>query len=40
MRVVVVLLDITAKNWSAAIYQASSLRELLAQFAQRGWRFQ
>jgi hypothetical protein len=35
-----VLLDISAENWSAAIHQASSLTELLAQLPQRGWLFQ
>ena len=35
-----VLLDITAEDWSAAIYQASSLTSLLDQLPDSGWRFQ
>jgi hypothetical protein len=35
-----VLLDITAGDWSDAIYQASSLTELLAQLPERGWAFE
>jgi len=34
-----VLLEIAAENWSAAIHQASSLTVLLAQLPQRGWLF-
>jgi|SRR5262245_21433764 len=34
-----VLLDITAENWSAALHQASSLTALLAQLPRRGWLF-
>jgi hypothetical protein len=35
-----VLLDIAAENWSAAIHQASSLTALLAQLPQCGWLFE
>jgi hypothetical protein len=35
-----VLLDITAGDWSDAIYQAPSLTEFLAQFPGRGWVFE
>ena len=35
-----VLLDITAEGWPAALYQAPSLTALLEQFPQRGWSFQ
>jgi hypothetical protein len=35
-----VLLDITAEDWSAAIHQASSLTALLAQLPDRGWIFE
>jgi len=35
-----VLLDITAGEWSDAIHQASSLTELLAQFPEKGWLFE
>jgi hypothetical protein len=35
-----VLLDVTAENWSAAIYQASSLTALLTQLPEQGWLFQ
>jgi hypothetical protein len=34
-----VLLDITAEGWPAALYQAPSLTALLEQFPQRGWSF-
>jgi hypothetical protein len=34
-----VLLDITAEDWSAALYQAPSLTALLAQLPERGWLF-
>jgi hypothetical protein len=34
-----VLLDITAEDWSDAVYQASSLTALLAQLPERGWFF-
>jgi hypothetical protein len=34
-----VLLDITAQDWSEAVYQASSLTALLAQLPERGWLF-
>jgi hypothetical protein len=34
-----VLLDITAQDWSDAVYQASSLTALLAQPPERGWLF-
>jgi hypothetical protein len=34
-----VLLDITAEDWSEAIPQASSLMALLEQFPERGWVF-
>jgi len=34
-----VLLDITAEDWSDAIYQALSLTALLAQLPERGWLF-
>jgi hypothetical protein len=34
-----VLLDLTAQDWSDAVYQASSLAELLAQLPERGWFF-
>jgi hypothetical protein len=32
-----VLLDITAEDWSDALYQASSLTELLQRFPDHGW---
>src|SRR6266853_2181528 len=32
-----VLLDLTAQDWSDAVYQASSLAALLAQLPERGW---
>jgi hypothetical protein len=35
-----VLLDITAEGWPAALYQAPSLTALLEQFPQRGWSFE
>jgi hypothetical protein len=35
-----VLLDVTAENWAAAIYQASSLTALLTQLPERGWLFE
>jgi hypothetical protein len=35
-----VLLDITAENWSAAIHQESSLTALLTQLPERGWLFE
>ena len=35
-----VLLDITAENWSEAIHQASTLTALLAQLPVRGWLFE
>jgi len=35
-----VLLDVAAENWSAAIHQALSLTALLAQLPQRGWVFE
>jgi len=34
-----VLLDLTAQDWSDAVYQASSLTALLAQLPERGWLF-
>jgi hypothetical protein len=34
-----VLLDITAEDWSAALCQAPSLTALLAQLPERGWLF-
>jgi len=34
-----VLLSITAEDWSDAVYQASSLTALLAQLPERGWLF-
>jgi hypothetical protein len=34
-----VLLDISAEDWSAALYQAPSLPALLAQLPERGWLF-
>jgi SMI1-KNR4 cell-wall len=34
-----VLLDITAEDWSAALYQAPSLTALQAQLPERGWLF-
>jgi len=34
-----VLLDVTAENWTAAIFQASSLTEFLDLFPKRGWLF-
>jgi hypothetical protein len=34
-----VLLDITAEDWSDAVYQAPSLTVLLAQLPERGWLF-
>ena len=34
-----VLLDLTAQDWSDAVYQASSLAALLAQLPERGWLF-
>lgn len=37
---VLVLLDITAEDWSDALYQASSLTELLRQFPDRGWSWE
>ena len=35
-----VLLDITAEDWSAALYQATSLTALLEQLPVRGWLFE
>ena len=35
-----VLLDITAEGWPAALHQAPSLTALLEQFPQHGWRFE
>jgi hypothetical protein len=35
-----VLLDITAEGWPAALYQAPSLTALLERFPQRGWSFE
>ena len=35
-----VLLDITAENWDDAIFQASSLTELLDQIRQTGWLYE
>jgi hypothetical protein len=32
-------LDLTAQDWSDAVYQASSLTALLAQLPERGWLF-
>jgi hypothetical protein len=32
-----VLLDITAEDWSRAVYQAPTLTELLREFPNRGW---
>jgi len=37
---ILVLLDITAENWSAAIHQESSLTALLTQLPERGWLFE
>ncbi|MGW0840983.1 SMI1/KNR4 family protein [Streptomyces sp. NPDC002787] len=34
-----VTLDVSAENWSSAIYQASSLSALLEQFPQTGWKW-
>jgi hypothetical protein len=34
-----VLLDITAEDWNAALYQASSLTDLLDRFPEHGWNF-
>ncbi len=34
-----VLLDITAEDWSAALYQAPSLTALLTQLPAQGWLF-
>jgi SMI1-KNR4 cell-wall len=34
-----VLLDITAEDWSAALYQAPSLSALLERFPLSGWRW-
>jgi len=34
-----VLLNLTAQDWSDAVYQASSLAALLAQLPERGWLF-
>jgi hypothetical protein len=34
------LLDISAPNWSSGIYQASSFTVFLAQFSDRGWLFE
>lgn len=34
-----VLLDITAEDSTAALFQASSLTELLDRFPQQGWNF-
>ena len=34
------LLDITAPDWSSGIYQAPSLTVFLAQFPDRGWLFE
>ncbi|MEU9713859.1 SMI1/KNR4 family protein [Streptomyces sp. NPDC047976] len=34
-----VTLDVSAENWSSAIYQAPSLSALLEQFPQTGWRW-
>ncbi len=35
-----VLLDLTAQDWSDAVYQASLLTALLAQLPERGWLFE
>lgn len=35
-----VLLDITAENWSAALFQAPSLTALLKQLPTKGWQFE
>jgi hypothetical protein len=37
---VLVLLDITAEGWPAALYQAPSLTALLELFPGRGWSFE
>ncbi|WP_262283438.1 SMI1/KNR4 family protein [Micromonospora sp. MA102] len=34
-----VLLDITAEGWDAAIHQAPSFAALMAEFPRTGWRF-
>lgn len=34
-----VTLDVSAENWSSAIYQAPSLSALLEQFPQTGWKW-
>ncbi len=33
------LLDVSAQDWSSAVHQASSLSVLLRQFPQNGWNF-
>jgi len=35
-----VLLDISAPDWTSAIYQADSLQELLELFPKQGWKFE
>lgn len=35
-----VLLDITAPDWSSALHQAASLTEFLQRFPDRGWNWQ
>ncbi|MEU6230446.1 SMI1/KNR4 family protein [Streptomyces sp. NPDC047042] len=34
-----VLIDISAQDWSSAIYQAASLSALLEQFPENGWKW-
>ncbi|NGO75219.1 hypothetical protein G6045_05915 [Streptomyces sp. YC504] len=34
-----VLLDVSAQDWSSAIHQASSLADFLEQFPQTGWNW-
>ncbi|MFD6334813.1 SMI1/KNR4 family protein [Streptomyces niveus] len=34
-----VLLDVSAQDWSSAIHQAASLSSLLEQFPETGWRW-
>ncbi|MFA7764457.1 SMI1/KNR4 family protein [Streptomyces sp. NRRL S-448] len=34
-----VTLDVSAENWSSAIYQAPSLSALLGQFPHTGWKW-
>ncbi|MET9728127.1 hypothetical protein [Streptomyces zaomyceticus] len=35
-----VLLDVSAQDWSSAIHQATSLSALLEQFPETGWKWE